>query len=275
MRQAVEWPRLKSREFAILGLRPCRGILLHGPPGCAKTMLARATAGSAGVAFLSLSPAQVYASSYVGEAERVVRQAFNQARSTAPCILFFDEIDSIFGDNSGRDSMGSRGSAEARVLSTFLNEMDGVDIAGAGKDGVLVLGATNRPWTLDSALLRPGRLGDKIIFLPPPDNEARLSILKRQFGKIPVGTDDLAWNWSTLVELSAGMTGAEIVGACQEAKLHWMRDNLPSDLACTTEVQFKQDYVVNALMFVKPLLSDPLALEEFQIFEKLDKKSFH
>ena len=159
LRQAIEWPRLKAREFAILGIQPCRGILLHGPPGCAKTTLARAAAGSSGVAFLSLSPAEVYASSYVGEAERIVRQAFNLARSTSPCILFFDEIDSIFGgggDSGGGVGGNGRGnSSEARVLSTFLNEMDGVDIAGAGKDGVLVLGATNRPWTLDAALMRP------------------------------------------------------------------------------------------------------------------------
>jgi SpoVK/Ycf46/Vps4 family AAA+-type ATPase len=159
LRQAIEWPRLKAREFAFLGIQPCRGILLHGPPGCAKTTLARAAAGSSGVAFLSLSPAEVYASSYVGEAERIVRQAFILARSTSPCILFFDEIDSIFGGGGGSGGGGGgngRGnSSEARVLSTFLNEMDGVDIAGAGKDGVLVLGATNRPWTLDAALMRP------------------------------------------------------------------------------------------------------------------------
>ena len=171
-----------------------------------------------------------------------------------------------------RSDMDSNGSAEARVLSTFLNEMDGVDIEGAGKDGVLVLGATNRPWTLDSALLRPGRLGDNIIFLPPPDNEARLSILKMQFGKIPVGK---AWDWGRLIELSEGMTGAEIVGACQEAKLHWIRDNLLSDPTRMTEAMFKQDYIFNAIMSVKPLLSDPSALEEFRIFEKRDNKSFH
>jgi SpoVK/Ycf46/Vps4 family AAA+-type ATPase len=294
LRQAIEWPRLKAREFAILGLQPCRGILLHGPPGCAKTTLARAAAGSSGVAFLSLSPAQVYGSSYVGEAERVVRQAFHLARSTAPCILFFDEIDSIFGSGGGNDSGGLGGSgrgssAEARVLSTFLNEMDGVDIAGAGKDGVLVLGATNRPWTLDPALLRPGRLGDKIIFLPPPDKEARRSIFERQFGNVAsVNTstnetsDEMRWDldFSILIELSEQMTGAEIVGACQEAKIQWMRESIlnyePLEGEGKNEEGFReQDCIVNALMSIKPLLSNPEALEEFQVFENRDKKTFH
>lgn len=295
LRQAIEWPRLKAREFAILGLQPCRGILLHGPPGCAKTTLARAAAGSSGVAFLSLSPAQVYASSYVGEAERTVRQAFHLARSTAPCILFFDEIDSIFGSgsssssNNDSGSLGGNGrgsSAEARVLSTFLNEMDGVDIAAGGKDGVLVLGATNRPWTLDPALLRPGRLGDKIIFLPPPDKEARRSIFERQFSMAAAvnkskANSEMSWDldFSILVELSEWMTGAEIVGACQEAKIHWMREVIldpqlaRGDSSNNDECQ-QQDCIVNALMSIKPLLSNPEALEEFQVFENREKKSF-
>ena len=285
LRQAIEWPRLKAREYAMLGLQPCRGILLHGPPGCAKTTLARAAAGSSGVAFLSLSPAQVYASSYVGEAERVVREAFHLARATAPCILFFDEIDSIFGNGSNDGgSLGGSGrgsSAEARVLSTFLNEMDGVDIAGAGKDGVLVLGATNRPWTLDPALLRPGRLGDKIIFLPPPDDEARRSIFEKQFANAPTvdttsdaDNDNMGWDLdlSVLVDLSNGMTGAEIVGACQEAKIQWMRECILK-IETKEETLQQQDCVVDALVSVKPLLSNPEALEEFRVFENQGKKT--
>ena len=127
LRQAIEWPRTRKDAFKALGLSPPRGVLLHGPPGCAKTTLARAAAGSAGVAFLSLSPADVYSSSFVGEAESVVRRAFDLARSAAPCVLFFDEIDSIIGggdEGSDKHGMGRGSSAEARVLSTFLNEMD-------------------------------------------------------------------------------------------------------------------------------------------------------
>ena len=125
LRQAVEWPRLKEKDFARLGLKPPRGILLHGPPGCAKTSLARAAAGSVGVAFLSLSPAEVYSSSYVGEAESVVRRAFALARSASPCILFFDEIDSIVGSPTSSSKGASFGmdrgtSAEGTYLSILL-----------------------------------------------------------------------------------------------------------------------------------------------------------
>lgn len=280
LRQAIEWPRLKAREFNLLGLQPCRGILLHGPPGCAKTMLARAAAGSSGVAFLSLSPAEVYASSYVGEAERIIRQAFHLARSTAPCILFFDEIDSIFdgGENDGSNKgvVSSRNSgAEGKVLSTFLNEMDGVDIPGSGKDGVLVLGATNRPFSLDPALLRPGRLGDKIIFLPPPDKEARRSILQKQLrmNVAAASKDESSWNWDVMIDLTEGMTGAEIIGGCHDAKMRWIKKTLRKGSLCESRVGCKQDDVMSALSSIKPLLSNPEALEEFQVFANREKNA--
>jgi len=140
-------------------------------------------------------------------------------------------------------------------------------------------------------LLRPGRLGDKIIFLPPPDKEARRSIFERQLGNVVTVNnktdDEMSWDldFSILVELSEGMTGAEIVGACQEAKIHWMKETFLSDDSASDKPAtdssiiedefFQQDYIVNALMSIKPLLSNPEALEEFQIFENRDKKSFH
>lgn len=264
---------MKKAAFDSLGLFPPRGILLHGPPGCAKTTLARAAAGASGVAFLSLSPAQVYASSYVGEAEAVVRRSFLLARSAAPCILFFDEIDSIFGVGDG----GRGSSAEARVLSTFLNEMDGVDNKSSGKDGVLVLGATNRPWTLDSALLRPGRLGDTIIYIPPPDAEARLAILQMHLGNDKLNDEnnplDLAYLASDAK--SGFMTGAELVGACQETKLRLLREMITATKEESKgggDIYMKQEYVEDSLKAVKPLLSDPKALQEFRLFAQNTKK---
>ena len=252
---------------------PFPGILLHGPPGCAKTSLARAAAGASGVAFFSLSPADVYASSYVGEAEAVVRRAFSLARSAAPCILFFDEIDSIVGTNSGSgnnngsdNGMGRAGggkSAEARGLSTFLNEMDGVDTTGS--DEVLVLGATNRPSMLDAALLRPGRF-DNIIYVPPPDVVARKKILDKYCSEWSKTMDmDIDTGRLASDDVTGLMTGAEIVGACREAAMMALRLAL-GEANGFPAITF--DILHDSLRRVKPLLSNTDALQEYTAFEQ-------
>jgi SpoVK/Ycf46/Vps4 family AAA+-type ATPase len=259
LRRAIEWPRTRAAAYRLLGLTPPRGILLHGPPGCAKTTLARAAAGSVGVAFLSFAPADVYASSYAGDAEAVVRRTFTLARAAAPCVLFFDEIDSILGTKDAGAAHGmSRQSTEARVLSTFLNEMDGVD--GSTKDGVLVLGATNRPWTLDAALLRPGRF-DKIIYVPPPDWEGRRSILELQFRHWNGASSNM--NLDALADRSEHFTGAEIVGACREAAFAAFRRAVESG----RPPALKQADVEAALANVQPLLACAATAEHYRSFE--------
>ena len=297
LRQAIEWPRTRKAAFKALGLSPPRGVLLHGPPGCAKTTLARAAAGSAGVAFLSLSPADVYSSSFVGDAEGVVRRAFDLARSAAPCVLFFDEIDSIIGgdDEGSGHGMGRGSSAEARVLSTFLNEMDGVD--GSVEDGVLVLGATNRPSTLDAALLRPGRF-DKVIYVPPPDECGRKDILKMECVKwqdsIFGSNSDVSrvvdchfleksfgLGYLAADEITGLMTGAELVGACRETAVIVMRklliaespptdERMSEDFKCLLMQALKVELEVK-LKTTEPLLSDASVLEEYTRFEEEHK----
>ena len=201
-----------------------------------------------------------------------MRRAFTLARSAAPCILFFDEIDSILGCGSGSShGMGrSAKSAEARVLSTFLNEMDGVD--ALRDDGVLVLGATNRPSTLDAALLRPGRF-DSIIYVPPPDQDGRRALLEMQCRgwKCPtakkdkddesfIDVDSLASDTVT-----GSMTGAEILGACREAAMRALKETLTRD--SKSNPVMKQAYLEEALADVKPLLSNKQILEEYTSFE--------
>jgi SpoVK/Ycf46/Vps4 family AAA+-type ATPase len=277
LRQAIEWPRIKHESFQLLGLIAPRGILLHGPPGCAKTTLARAAANTSAVSFISLSPADVYSTSYVGDAEAVIRRVFTLARSASPCVLFFDEIDAILGmdENTSSHGMGRGSAVEARVLSTFLNEMDG--ISGSINDGVLVLGATNRPWTLDTALLRPGRF-DKIIYVPPPDYEGRRAILSKhcqrwlkQSGTLtgsivsPINVDYLASD-----SVSGNMTGAEIVGACNEAAMVCFREataNLSTNNTKLDQLIMKEEYLITALRNVRPLLSNPTIMDEFQSFQ--------
>lgn len=269
LRKAIEWPRINAASYKALQLSPPRGILLHGPPGCAKTSLAKAAAGVSGVAFLSLAPADVYASSFVGEAEAVIRRAFSLARSAAPCVLFFDEIDSILetggdGSRSGHGmSRGNSSSAEARVLSTFLNEMDGID--GSLTDGVLVLGATNRPWTLDAAILRPGRF-EKIVYVPPPDVEGRRAILEMQCQR---------WNLSNRFDLdllasdkiSGNFTGAEILGACQDAAMKALHESIIHD----NEAVVTERFLLDALANVRPLLSNKIVMDNFMSFERSRK----
>lgn len=269
LRQAIEWPLQKRDKFKSLGLQPPKGILLYGPPGCAKTTIARAAAGAVGSAFIAFSPSDVYASSYVGEAERTVRHAFQLARSTNPCILFFDEIDAIVGSetnetNHGMNRSGSASSAESRVLSTFLNEMDGVD--GSWKDGVIVLAATNRPDALDKALLRPGRF-DKAIYVPPPDYQARLSIFKMFCNTSSLQDNELEYLSSN--EVSGLMTGAEIVGACRAGGMKALKNAINRRERSGEEaIEITLEVLEESLSATAPLLSQPGYLKEFLDFER-------
>lgn len=174
LQQALEWPIKFPQTFARLGVTPPRGVLLYGPPGCSKSSIVRAAAHSSGATFLSLSAAQVF-SPFFGDAEAAVRQVFRDARAALPAIIFFDEIDVMVAKREFDGSGGGEGgtSTAMRVLSTMLNEMDGVESA----EGLLVIGATNRPACIDAALMRPGRF-DRILFVDLPTEPDRADILR-------------------------------------------------------------------------------------------------
>ncbi|KAH9602640.1 hypothetical protein KSS87_005125 [Heliosperma pusillum] len=219
LQQAVEWPIKHSSAFSRMGISPLRGILLHGPPGCSKTTLAKAAAHAAQASFFSLSGAELY-SMYVGEGEALLRHTFRRARLAAPSILFFDEADVIAGRRGGNASGNI--SVGERLLSTLLTEMDGLEQA----KGILVLAATNRPHAIDPALMRPGRF-DLVLYVPPPDLEARHEILRVHTRKMKLGSDvDL----KQVAEETEFFTGAELEGLCREAGIVALREDISATI---------------------------------------------
>lgn len=218
LQQAVEWPIKHADAFKRLGISPVRGLLLHGPPGCSKTTLAKAVAHAAQASFFSLSGAELY-SKYVGEGEALLRRTFQKARLAAPSVIFFDEVDAVApkrgghgGNSSGNLTVGER------LLSSLLTEMDGLELA----TGIIVLAATNRPHAIDAALLRPGRF-DLVLHVPPPDVDGRHEILRIHTQKMKLGDDvDLEY----IAKCTDLFTGADLEGLCREAGMSALREDI-------------------------------------------------
>ncbi|MFP3279168.1 MAG: CDC48 family AAA ATPase [Candidatus Micrarchaeota archaeon] len=214
LKEAVELPLKKPEMFEKMGIRPVKGVLLVGPPGVGKTLLAKAVATERESNFISIKGPEVL-SKYVGESEKTVREIFRKARLAAPCIIFIDEIDSIASARGGEDEFDS--GVSRRVVDTLLTEMDGL----AGLKNVVVLAATNRPEAIDPALLRPGRF-DRIIEIPMPDAETRLAIFKVHTRNMPL---DKSVSLEELANQTDGYTGAEIENICREAGMNAIRAN--------------------------------------------------
>ncbi|KAE9537179.1 hypothetical protein AGLY_006202 [Aphis glycines] len=218
LRQVVEWPLKHPEAFKRMGITPPRGVLLYGPPGCSKTMIAKAVATESHFNFISVKGPELF-NKYVGESERAVRETFMRARSVAPCVVFFDELDGLAGERGAGDS-GSSG-VHSRVLAQLLTELDGVQPLG----NVTILAATNRPDLIDSALLRPGRL-DRKVYVPLPDKTTRLEILRLKLSKMPTSSDvDI----NKLVELTENYSGAEVISICHEASLKALEENIKAE----------------------------------------------
>ena len=228
---AIAWPQKYPDTIKRLGIQPCKGILLHGPPGNSKTSLARICASQSGHAVFIINAAELY-SCYLGESERKLRDLFKQARDAAPAILFLDEIDALVGSRSignnskfqdvsaGGSGPSNKDPVQERVLSTLLNELDGIE----SLHGVIVIGATNRIDKIDDALLRPGRF-DKLIYVGKPDYDARKCILALYLESLrPVlDTTDVDRLIDTYSRLSEGFSGADCMRLVQEAAMIAMR----------------------------------------------------
>ena len=212
--EAVDWPLSNPSIFTRMGVRPPKGILLYGPPGCGKTLLARAVATESKANFISIKGPELL-SKWVGESEKAIREVFRKARMAAPCIIFFDEFDSI-APSRGRHTSDS--GVSEKVLSQFLTELDGLE---AMKD-IVVIAATNRPDILDPALIRPGRI-DRILLVPAPDEKARFEILKLFTKDMPLATNAKI---EKIKELTEDFTGADIETLCREAAMIALRENI-------------------------------------------------
>ena len=210
LQEAVEWPMKYPGLYDKLGHKMPRGILLHGPSGTGKTLLAKAVATESEANFVSVRGPELL-SKWVGESERGIREIFKRARQSAPCVIFFDEIDSIAPIRGA----GGETAVSERVVSQLLTELDGME----NMHGVVVLAATNRADMIDPALLRPGRF-DKIIQIPLPDKESRKSILKINADKIPIiseETDPQRIDFEKLAELTDGLSGADTASIANTA----------------------------------------------------------
>jgi len=224
----VEYPEL-YREF---GMNPSRGVLFYGPPGCGKTLLAKAIASQCNANFISIKGPELL-TMWVGESEANLREIFDKARAASPCVLFFDEIDSIAkARDGGRDRTGG---GVTQILNQMLIEMDGMNV----KKNVFVIGATNRPDILEPALLRPGRL-DQLIYIPLPDQESRLSILKANLKKTPLHASvDLV----EIAKKTEGFSGADLTEICQKACKLAVKERVEDEIRRKKEKQQEMEII--------------------------------
>jgi transitional endoplasmic reticulum ATPase len=264
LRETIQWPLDYPDVFEQMDLNAPKGVLLYGPPGTGKTLMAKAVANEAQSNFISIKGPELL-NKYVGESEKGVREVFEKARSNAPTVIFFDEIDSIAGERGQR--MGDSGVGE-RVVSQLLTELDGLEEL----EDVVVVATTNRPDLIDSALLRPGRL-DRHVHVPVPDEEARRAIFAVHSGRKPLADDvDL----DELARRTDGYVGADIEAVCREASMAATREFINSVSPEETDtsvgnVRVTMDHFEQALEEVGPSVDEDTRDRYEQIEERFSR----
>ncbi|HDQ60006.1 MAG TPA: AAA family ATPase [Candidatus Woesearchaeota archaeon] len=235
LKEAVEWPLKYTENFRNLGIDPPKGILMLGPPGCGKTLLAKAVAKESEANFISVKGPEIF-SKWVGESEKAIREIFRRARQASPTIIFFDEIDSLVP----RRGTGDGSKVSEKVIAQLLTEMDGLEDLSE----VSIIAATNRPDIIDPALMRPGRF-DRLILVPPPDEEARLSVLGVHTKDMPLAKDV---SLEKIAKETDGYSGADLASICREAGMNALREKL-------TSKEIKAKHFQKALAEIKQSLS--------------------
>ena len=248
IRQSIEWPLKNPEAFKRLGIQPPNGTLLYGPPGCSKTLIAKALATESGLNFFAVKGPELF-SKYVGDSEKAVRDIFKKARMSSPSIIFFDEIDAMASSRSSESS-----GVEDKVLCQLLNEMDGIE--GRGK--VILFGATNRPDILDKALIRPGRF-DRLIYIPPPDEISREEIFKICFKNMKIEKDI---DFHELATKTQFFSGADIAKVAREAGMLAIADNINCEY-------IDKKFILQSIETTKPIINK----EMINYFEDFSKKS--
>lgn len=230
LQEMIQYPVEYPDKFLKFGMTPSRGVLFYGPPGCGKTLLAKAIANECQANFISIKGPELL-TMWFGESEANVRDVFDKARAAAPCVLFFDELDSIAKARGG--NIGDAGGAADRVINQILTEMDGM----SSKKNVFIIGATNRPDIIDPAILRPGRL-DQLIYIPLPDEKSRESILKANLRKSPVSPNvELPY----IAKVTQGFSGADLTEVCQRACKLAIRESIEAEIRREKERQQNPD----------------------------------
>jgi transitional endoplasmic reticulum ATPase len=247
--EAVDWPLKYNDVFKRTGIRPPSGILLFGPPGCGKTLLAKAIANESQANFITIRGPEIF-SKWVGESEKAIREVFRKARMAAPAIIYFDEIDAI----APRRGISEGTRVYESVVNQLLAEMDGIqDMAG-----VVVIASTNRPDIIDPGLLRPGRF-DRLILVPSPDKDARKKILEVHTKKMPLSEDV---NIDTLTNLTEGFSGADLENLTREAGMMAVRENLKA-------AKVSAKHFEDALKKISPSITSELIKQYEKIAQQL------